>query len=298
LTVNDLLWFLYLYPLRMLSVVGGRGLIHGIGRLAEPFVQFLARERRNLVMRRMLAAQCAGITQDQALKIARQFIANSNFRMLDDLVLSSPSFQRMLRCEGVQGIEHLERAKSAGKGVIVLTAHFCACRIAKRHLATIGYPMLSVRDPRPPGDWWGRLGRRILEPRYIELLQAVIGEAVYVHDRGFTLKIVQRLRSGGLVNIHFDGQSGARAVQWPLLGVPRWFSTGIFDIIRLSGCAVLPMLCLGRSTAFRIVFGPMLDMVQVPERDEFVRANLPSFVQTIEQQIRDNPGEWEQWTSF
>jgi len=298
LRVNDLLWFLYLYPLRTLSALDPRSLIHPIGRLAEPFVQFRSRKRREMVMRRMLSAQGAGITRDQAPRIARQFIANSTFRMLDDLVLGRPSVEGKLRCNGIEGLEHLEQGKSAGRGVIVLTAHFCAGRIAKRYLATIGYPMLSVRDQMPRGDWWGRLGRRILEARRTDLLHAVIGEAAYVQDPGSTLKILRRLRSGGLVNIHFDGQSGTGTMPWPFLGLERRFSTGIFDLVRLSGCAVVPMLCLGRSTAFRVIFGPLMDIVKAPGREAFIRDNLPTFVQTIEKQIRDHPGEWEQWTSF
>ncbi len=298
LTVDDILWFLYLYPLRSLSAFDPGSLIHPIGRLAEPFVQLRSRKRAEMVTDRMLAAQGTGITRDQAPRIARQFIANSTFRMLDDLVLSRPSFARKLRCTGIEGLEHLERGKSGGKGVMVLTAHFCAGRIAKRYLATVGYPMLSVRDQMPPGDWWGRLGRRILEPRRIELVQSVIGETVYVQDPGSTLKILCRLRSGGLVSIHFDGHSGTRATPWPFLGVPRRFSTGVFDLVRLSGCAVVPMLCLGRSTAFRVIFSPMLDIVKASGREAFIRANLPTFVQTIENQIRNHPGEWEQWMSF
>ncbi len=132
----------------------------------------------------------------------------------------------------------------------------------------------------------------------MEFLRAVIGEAVYVQDPASTLKILRRLRSGGLVKIHFDGHSGTRTTPGPFLGLPRHFSTGIFDLVRLSGCAVVPMLCLGRSTAFRVIFSPMLDIVKAPGREAFIRANLPAFVQTIEKQIRDHPGEWEQWMSF
>lgn len=33
-------------------------------------------------------------------------------------------------------------------------------------------------------------------------------------------------------------------------------------------------------------------------RGEFIRANLPAFVQTIEKQILDYPEEWEQWMSI
>jgi KDO2-lipid IV(A) lauroyltransferase len=282
----------------MLPALGPPGLTHFIGGLALPFIQLRARKRREMVARRMLAAQGVGVTPHGAPRMARQFIANSSFRMLDDLVLSRPSFARRLRCAGIDGLENLERAKSGGRGVIVLTAHFCASRMAKRYLAAIGYPILSVRDRIQPGDWWGRLGSRILEPRHRELLHAVMGEAVFVQDPGCTLEILGRLRSGGLVSIHFDGQSGTRTTLWPFLGLPRRFSTGIFDLVRLSGCAVVPMLCIGRSTAFRVVFSPMLDVVQAPGREAFIQANLPAFVGAIEEQIRDYPGEWEQWESF
>jgi KDO2-lipid IV(A) lauroyltransferase len=294
LTVDDLLWFLYLYPLRLLSAFAPQGLIYSIGRL----FQSRARKRRDGATRRILTAQGAGIARDRAPQIADSFLANSAIRMLDDLVLSWPSFPNKLRCSGIQGLEHLERARSAGKGVILLTAHFCATRVARRYLATIGYPILAVREETQRGDWWGRFGRSVLEPRRMEFSNAVIGESVYTQDRECTLKILRRLRSGGLVNIHFDGQSGTRTAPWSFLGTPRHFSTGIFDLVRLSGCAAIPMLCLGRSSAFRILFGPMLEIVQASGRDEFIRANLPAFVETIEKQILDHPEEWEHWMSI
>jgi KDO2-lipid IV(A) lauroyltransferase len=294
LTVDDLLWFLYLYPLRILSAISPRSLLYSIGRLSW----FRARKRRDAAARRMLKAQCPGIPRDQIQRIAGKFLANSAIRMLDDLVVSWPSYERRLRCREIEGLDRLEQARSGGKGVILLTVHFCAIRIAKQHLASIGYPILTVRDEIAEGDWWGRLGRQTLAPRRMEFLQAIMGESVNVQDRGCVLKIVGRLRSGGLVNIHFDGLAGARTTPSIFLGAPRNFSTGIFDIVRLSGCAVVPMLCLGRSSDFRIVFGPAFDTVRVPGRDEFIEANLPAFVATMEQQILNHPEEWEQWMSI
>jgi lauroyl/myristoyl acyltransferase len=293
-TVDDLLWFLYLYPLRIFAAFGPRGLLYSIGRLSW----FRARKRSEVVTRRMLNAKCTGIPRDQMSRIAGQFLANSAIRMLDDLVASWPSFPRRLRCSEIHGLEHLERARSAGAGVILLTVHFCAIRIAKQHLSNIGYPVLTVRDQIAEGDWWGRLGRRMLAPRRMKFLNTIIGESVYVQDRGYVLKILGRLRSGGMVNIHFDGLAGAKTVPWTFLGTRRNFSAGIFDIVRLSGCAVVPMVCLGHSSALRILFSPMLDVVRKPERDEFIQANLPAFVETIEQQIVNHPEEWEQWMSI
>ncbi len=278
----------------MLSAISPRSLLYSLGRLSW----FRARKRRDGVARRMLKAQCPGIPRDRIPQIAGKFLANSAIRMLDDLVVSWPSYARRLRCREIEGLDHLDRARSAGKGVILLTVHFCAIRIAKQHLAASGYPILTVRDEIAEGDWWGRLGRRVLAPRRVKFLQAIMGESVDIQDRGCVLKIVKRLRSGGLVNIHFDGLAGARTTPWPFLGTRRNFSTGIFDIVRLSGCAVVPMICLGRSSDFRISFGPMLDIMQASGRDEFIQGNLPAFVETVEGQIVDHPEEWEQWMSI
>ena len=294
-TVHDLLLLLYLYPFRFLSAFAPRDVLYRIAEVAEPFLQFHSREWKNMIMRRMLAAPCFDVTPDRAERIARQLVSNGAFRLVDDLVLSGPSFQDALGCAEVRGIEHLELAKSAGKGVVVLTGHFYAGRLARRYLATIGYPILAVRHQMPSEDLAGGFGNRILQPRLVKFLHEVIQDEVYVQDPGCTLKILQRLRSGGLVNIHFDARHGARTVESWLLGVQRRFATGVFDIVRLSGCAVVPMLCLGRSTGLRITFGPMLDIIDASGRNEFVDANLPSFVQTIEKQIADNPEEWTLW---
>ncbi len=73
LTVDDFLWFLYLYPLRMLSAISPRSLLYSLGRLSW----FRARKRRDGVARRMLKAQCPGIPRDRIPQIAGKFLANS-----------------------------------------------------------------------------------------------------------------------------------------------------------------------------------------------------------------------------
>jgi len=126
-------------------------------------------------------------------------------------------------------------------------------------------------------------------------LHAIVGDTADLLTPSCTLKILQRLRSGGLVSIMMDVAGGARVIQSRLLGAPHRFSAGLLDIIRLSGCAVVPMLSLGRSSDLRIVFSPPLDIVQSASRDEFIDRNLPTFVQCLEKQIADHPEEWVLW---
>lgn len=218
------------------------------------------------------------------------------FSILDDLLLFRPSFQKKLHCAGIQGAGHLERALAAGNGVILLTGHFYANRIAERYLAAIGYPMLSVHNQRPSNRAAGRLGRSILQPRYLELRRRAHPDVVYIQDPECSLKMLRRLRSGGLVNIQLDGVAGHRAVEGAFLGRSWRFPAGIFDLVRVSGCAVVPMLCLGGSAGFSIRFNPMLDIAKADSRDEFLAANLPAFVRTLEKQVADHPEEWRLWT--
>ena len=263
-----------------------------MGKPAELLVQFRWRRRREKAISWIVSA--CGLTPKQAVRIARQSISNDMFRQLDDLVLLRPPHRQMLHCTGIEGIQHLDEAMAAGNGVILLTAHFCVTRIAVRYLATLGYPVLTVQKqtPRKPSE--GRLGS-VLRQHYLELRRQGNPDVVDIQDADCSLKILQRLRSGGLVHMHVDALSAKTAVEGPFLGVPWRFPAGAFDFVRLSCCAVVPMLCLGRSTGFHIRFSPMLRVAKADSREEFLNANLPAFTEVFERQIADHPEEWRLW---
>jgi lauroyl/myristoyl acyltransferase len=294
-TLNDLLWLLYLYPIRLLSSVLPRWSLYAIGKLSDPIIQFQARRRKASAVT-WIARACRS-TPAQAGRIASQSLSNNIFRILDELLLLRPSCGKMLRCTGVDGIQHLESAIARGKGVILLVGHFRANRIAVRYLAGKGYPALAVHNQRPSNKAEGRLGR-FLQPRSIQLQKSAYPDVVYIQDPDCSLKIMQRLRAGGLTVLQFDGRGGTKVIDEVFLGMPWGVPSGIFEIVRLSDCAVVPMLCLGRSSGFRIHFDPMLAIAGAPSRDAFVAANLPTFLNAVERQIIENPEEWTVWNHF
>jgi lauroyl/myristoyl acyltransferase len=295
-TLNDLLWLLYLYPIRLLAQVLPRWFLYGIGRLSDPIVQFHARRRRARAAQWIERA--CGTTPENARRIASQSLSNNMFRTLDELLLLRPSSGKMLRCTGIDGIQHLESAVARGRGVILLVGHFCANRIAVRYLAAQGHAALSVHNQRPSNRAGGRLGN-LLQPRSIQLQERAYPDQVYIQDPDCSLKIMRRLRAGGLAVIQFDGRGGTKAmIDQVFLGVPRRVPTGIAEIIRLTDCAVVPMLCLGRANRFRIHFDPMLAIEAAPSRETFVSANVPRFLAAVEKQIMENPEEWRLWNNI
>ena len=292
-TVNDLLWLLYLYPIGWLARVLPRSFLYAIGRLAEPVVQFHARDRKAKATP-WIAAAC-GTTAERASKIANRSLSQNLFGTLDDLLLVRPGSDAMLRCDGVEGLPHLESAIARGKGVILLVAHFCANRIALRYLSTQGYAALTVHNRQPTNVAEGRLGREFLQPRRIGLQRLAFPEHVFVQDPDCTLRIIRRLRAGGLAMLQMDGRAGTNPIEHSFLGRRRHLASGVFEIVRLSDCAVVPTLCLGRSDGLRIHFDPMLEIVRASSREAFVSANLSQFVTVVEKQVIANPEEWRLW---
>jgi len=294
LTVKDLLWFLYYYPFRPLAVRLPRRLLYWI---AGPLFQLRFRPRRKRAVERMTAFPGAGITPAQAPRIARRSVSKLAASEMDNLLLAESPHDGRICCDGIGGLDHLEQARAEGKGVLILTAHFYASRIAKRYLASLGYSVMTVRVRESVSAMNSRLGRRFLYPRYAEFMHRVFRDEVYVQQPDCVLQILKRLRSGGLVNIHLDGRYLRKAVEWPFLGAPGRFSARYFELIRVSGCRVVPMLATGNGAGLRIQFGETLDIIQADGPDEFAAANLPVLAGAVERQIQNHPEDWTKWIS-
>lgn len=84
LTFNDVLIWLYLYPVRFLSLFLHRDLLYGIGRVAEIFAQPCSRRWKRIVVDRMLAAD-SGISRTDAPRLARRLVSDGIYHRLDDL---------------------------------------------------------------------------------------------------------------------------------------------------------------------------------------------------------------------
>jgi KDO2-lipid IV(A) lauroyltransferase len=292
ITVKDLLWFLYYYPFRLLSTRLPRRIIYWI---AGPLFQLRFRPQRKRAAARMMEFPGTGIAADQAPRIARRSVSKLAAFEMDNLLLADSSLEGRICCDGIGGLERLEQARAEGRGVLILTVHFYASRIAKRYLARIGYPVMTVRKRESLRVMTSRLGRRFLYPRYSEFMHRVFRDEVYVQQPDCALRILKRLRSGGLVNIHLDGRHLHKAVEGPFLGAPWRFPAGYLDLIRVSGCRVVPMFATGNGAGFRIQFADALETIQADSPDEFAAANLPLLAGAMERQIRDHPEDWAKW---
>ncbi|MCP5116183.1 MAG: hypothetical protein GY953_35600, partial [bacterium] len=200
-TVKDLLWLIYLYPVRFLARTLPVGFLHWLGGLAKPLFRMARRKQMKSMAGRMALATGKESSSPHVRKASRAFVENAVVRAMDDLVLDRLVNSGRLKCAELRGEGHLKKAMASGRGVMVVTGHFYAGRVGKRYLAEIGYPLMSVRFGRRLDRRMGRLGQKLFWTRYSRFLHNVIGDEVLITDPEVSLKILRRLRSDGLVNI-------------------------------------------------------------------------------------------------
>lgn len=289
ITLKDISRWLYLHPVRWLAKR-----MPGIVRTDHPLFLALCQALTGRQQRRIqarLERVPPGLLPRAPREIARDYIGYAVRRIFDDLIMEELFRNEWVPDVTIRGREHLDRAVREKKGAMLISGHFFASRLAKRALAHGGCPVMSVRHYSPPDDGFGRLGGKYLQEEYIRFLHGVIVDEVYTHDPSCTMKVLQRLRQGGLVNIHIDAAFSSQLIQMRFLGVTRPFPLGFLRIAHLAGCPLIPFRFLGNSRHLEISFDEPFPVVNGNGH-----ATLQAIVADLERQVLKNPEQWELWT--
>jgi Kdo2-lipid IVA lauroyltransferase/acyltransferase len=292
ITPLDLAYLIYLYPVRFAARLMPPHVFLGI---CESLIRLGAvawRGRRDRAARNLRATFPAA-TDNEIRGWAAAVVGGSFNRAFQDLVTRRLIAGDHLKHVKVTGLHHLEAARSEGRGVLVFSGHFLAARLARCYLEARGMPMLSTRVGRPSARRASRIGRQLLQPSYVRLLNEVIRNEVFVEEPGSSLRLLRRLREGGIVSALLD--TGIRhnlsAPTMPGRPLPR--GVGILEVVRLTRAPMVPVAWFGDWRSLTIEFLQPIDLVDTPDRRSFLAANLPRIDATIEELIRRRPDQWE-----
>ncbi len=293
--MKDLAWLVYLYPARWLARILPLRWLYALGDAAAFCGPAFLRAPSKALLRRLGIAFDAGAADPRQRAIARLYFQNAILRFLDDLLMERLIEQRHLRNVEILHIENLTQGLSAGRGAVLISGHFFAGRLAKRHLATIGFPALSVRHHAPPDSKAGRLGMRFLQQRYVALVGRALGDRVSIQDPDCSLKMLARLRGGGLVDCHVDVGFSKDVVRRNFLGREKRFAAGFLHVAKLAGSPLVPIYCAGSSRRLRIEFGPALWLADAADRRSFVETNMTAVIRILEEHIKRDPAGYDLW---
>jgi len=184
----------------------------------------------------------------------------------------------------IQGVDHLDRARAEGRGVIALTAHFGNFPWIVLALAARGYPVAAVykeaSDFAP--DFFGDM----------MLNYGVTPIRVSARERsGLARRILRALHEGRVVLMHMD-QSAANGLPVSFFGRPAWTATGPVVLARRSGAPIVPMFMYHRGAGHRLVIQPPYSLSQQADKEAALREDVQRLSEMIEQVVRTAPEEW------
>jgi len=183
-----------------------------------------------------LLRHTAPVDDAQAAALARQALRLYCLRQIELLRWQNMSGQDFVRLVEFSGLKRLDAALAAGRGAILLTAHFGSFLMGPIALAYRGYPMHQV------------IGPALLNPRWT--VQACIHQYREDVSRKFpmqfivakkTLKsVLQALAAGGVVVLAMDGREGLEWAPANFLGHAATFSPTVFKIAARTGAPIFP----------------------------------------------------------
>jgi Kdo2-lipid IVA lauroyltransferase/acyltransferase len=225
-------------------------LLHAIGTAAG-WITYLARGKYRRRLRRNLRQ--ANLAQGAAefARLKRQVIAEQGKAALELPMMwlrSSVDLLRLVR--SVEGMEHVEAARAAGRGIIFITPHLGNFEMAGRYVSSIMPVVFLYRPPRA----------RALEP----LMNAGRGRddasMAPANTRGVRM-MFKALKRGGAVGILPDQAPAAGEGVWAdFFGRPAYTMTLVARLQQSTGAYVIPFYAerLSYAHGYKMVFSSPL----------------------------------------
>jgi KDO2-lipid IV(A) lauroyltransferase len=186
---------------------------------------------------------------------------------------------------GFRGKELLDRALAAGRGVILVSAHFgnfplMLCRIALEGYNVSGI-MRPMRDERIEKVFYSKRTRMGIKTIYSVPREACVNTTI------------KYLRDNEAVFLPLDQNFGTAGVFVDFFGEKAATATGPVVFAQRTGAALLPCFAVRQpDNTHLIVFEPPVTLEEGKDAQETILLNTQKLTGIIESYIRKYPAQW------
>jgi KDO2-lipid IV(A) lauroyltransferase len=186
-----------------------------------------------------------------------------------------------------RGFEHLEQARAAGKGTILVTAHFGNWELGGTLLALRGLPMtvITLEEPTSQLTRWRDRQRQRLGIKTI-----AVGPG---HDFAF-VEMIQALRRNEIIAMLVDRPYAGTGTSVNFCDRPTEFSTAPALLWQHTEAAVVPAFVIetGSTRGYTSFADPALSFVRTGDTRADLVANTQRMATHFEAIIRERPDQW------
>jgi len=181
------------------------------------------------------------------------------------------------------GLEHLQKAVAAGRGVIISSAHYGNPELAVQAMKMLGVTVLAFVEPLKP-------------QRYADLMQKLrSSHGLIFRPIGLSSikEALRHLRKGGVLVILSDRDITKTGPILPFCGTETRVPTGAVELAMHTGAQIIPAFMRRRDGDQGDVYiEPPLALVTTGDDKEDVRVNTLALLSRIEKYVREDPGQW------
>lgn len=260
---------------RRLAVGAGKSLAY-LTYLLVPRLRRIGDLNLRMAYPEMAAAERRRLVRQSMLNLGRHVGEFTRFSTIGPEILRG-----QLDCEG---LEHIERARALGRGVIIISAHFGAWEMIGFALSAFDYPFEF-------------LVRRIENPaveRLIDTIRTRFGNRT-IDKRSAARFMVRTLRANHLLGLLVDiNVVRDKGIFVDFFGVPACTTFIAAKLSLRTGAPLLPIFAPWDERAQRYVLriGAPLTIDRSGDEEHDVRKLTEKFTEVVEDQIRRHPDQW------
>jgi KDO2-lipid IV(A) lauroyltransferase len=182
----------------------------------------------------------------------------------------------------LEGLEYLTKAREAGRGVVLVSAHFGSPEMAVQGLSAAGFTIFGLTEPRE---------KRM--SKFLTWLRSYNGHEYREVGFGGVKEAVRRLKHGGIVAIFFDRDVGGTGVPMRFCGAETSIPLGAIDLALRTGADLIPAWAWRiEGYRFHARIGPPMELTRTGDMDKDVRMNAERLLSLFEGHLRAYPGQW------
>jgi len=186
---------------------------------------------------------------------------------------------------GHAGFEHVERVHAAGRGAIVLTAHYGVYELGSLLLGR-GKPTSVVFVP----DKFRDVERFRASFRSLAEVEAIFVDPDATWS---SLPVLRALRAGRLVAMQGDRDFGGPGIPATFFGERVRFPRGPFLVAMLTGAPIVPtFIRYAKDYAFESSIHPPIVVPSTGDRERDLAAAVQQWATVLEAEVRAHPTQW------
>ena len=227
---------------------------------------------------------CLGVGTERAEEITKASVTRFGRMVIEVLhypKINKDNFHQLVKFEG---LEYLEAAYRANKGVVMCTAHYGNWELLGGSMALLGYPILSITRKQNNGGM----------DKLINEYRTMIGQHVaYNHGENSMLAIGRYLKEKHLVGILYDQDTGADGEHLEFFGKPSVVPQGAAYLSRLFGAPIIPLFMHNNpdGTLTAKIYPPLYTP-KTTNRNADVSGIMKELVVIAQQEIINDPTMW------